>query len=180
MRTAVLAATIDILDEDGLAALSIEQVAHRSGVAKTTIYRHWPGKPDLVVDAIGSMHDPMPTPNTGDLHADLRECFHGVRDTELQSRFGRIIPDLLAASQRDPEYAQLHKRLTAERKQPLRTVLELAQLRGQLRADVDLDDAADLLIGPLLARTLLSRTPSDEKFLELIIATVVRGLSPEG
>jgi AcrR family transcriptional regulator len=179
VRAAVLAATIDVLDEFGVAGLSIERVAQRSGVAKTTIYRHWPAKVDLVVDALASLHDEPPTPNTGDLAADLRECFHIVRDVELQSRIGRIYPELLAAARRDPEYAQLQERFNSSRKQPLRTVLELAQLRGQLRSDVDLDDASDLLIGPLIARAFLGRAPADEKFLDLIIDTFVRGLAPE-
>ena len=178
-KKVVLATTHELLTKSGLGGVSVDEVARRSGVAKTTIYRHWPTKVDLVVDAMTSVHPALPTPNTGDLTADLRECFHVVRDIELQSRLGRIYPDLLAASARDPEYAELHQRFNAERQQPVRTVLELAQLRGQLPADLDLDDASDLLIGPLIARSLLGGRTVDERFLDFIISVVVRGLTSE-
>jgi AcrR family transcriptional regulator len=177
VRRSVVETTLEMLDECGVAGFSIEQLAARSGVAKTTIYRHWPHKVDVVVEAMHSHHEDVPTPNTGDLRADLRACFEFVRDRELQARMGRIIPSLLDAAQRDPEFAQLHERLTSQRKQPLRTVLELAQLRGMLRDDIDLDDAVDLVLGPLVSRSLLSRVEIDEHFLDLVVDTAVRALA---
>ncbi|MCZ7528454.1 MAG: TetR/AcrR family transcriptional regulator [Acidimicrobiia bacterium] len=177
-RADVLDATIDLLCEQGLPGLTIEQVAHRSGVAKTTIYRHWATKVDLVLDAVTALDAPIATPNTGDLRADLRACFHAVSDAGLQSRLGRIVPSLLDAAQRDPEYARLNEQLGRERRQPVRTVLELAQLRGEIPASVDLDDATELVIGPLLGRVLVSREPVTEGFVELVVDTVVTGLAP--
>jgi AcrR family transcriptional regulator len=176
VRSAVLAATLDVLDECGVQALTVEGVAARSGVAKTTIYRRWPSKAALTIDALGALHSPMPTPNTGDLRSDLLACFVDVTRNGLDERQGRIFASVLDAAQRDPEYARLLDEMHAERTQPLRTVLELAQLRGQLRADADVGAVADLLIGPLLARVLVSRQPVDEAFLEFLLSALVDGM----
>ena len=176
VRGRVLDATVEILCEAGVQGLTIEQVAARSGIAKTTIYRHWPTRPDLVLDAVTSLDAPIPTPNTGDLVADLRACFSMVLDGTLQDRMGRIVPSLLDAAQRDPGYARLHDTVIAEREQPVRTILELAQLRGELPDDVDLDDAVEMLIGPLISRALMTRRDVTQDFLDTVIRTVVAGL----
>ena len=176
VRTAVLGAALDLLDEGGVHGLTFEAVAARSGVAKTTIYRHWPTKAQLTIDALAAMHEPTPTPNSGDLRADLRACFVEVTEHALDDRKARIFASVLDAAQRDPEYARLHTQMTAESLQPLRTVLELAQLRGQLRGDLDLDDVCDLVIGPLITRVLVTRRPVDESFLNLLVETLVAGL----
>lgn len=175
VRTAVLEAAVGILCDVGVQGLTIEQVASRSGVAKTTIYRHWRSKPDLVLDAVASLSVPIPTPNTGDLAADLRSCFSIVLDRTLQDRMGSLVPALLDAAQRDPEYAQLYDRVIAEREQPIRTILELAQLRGVLPADVDLGDVVAMLIGPLMIRGLMARRAVTAEFVDLVIDTVVSG-----
>jgi AcrR family transcriptional regulator len=177
VRGAVLPAVVDLLDQCGVVGLTVEAVAARSGVAKTTIYRHWPTKADLTLEALGTLHENLPTPNTGDLRKDLRACFVEVTEHELDDRKRRIFGSLLDAAQRDPEYADLLNDINAERMQPLRTVLELAQHRGQLRADVDLDEVADLVIGPVLARILVSRRPVDGPFIDLVVDAFVDGLS---
>jgi AcrR family transcriptional regulator len=177
VRAAVLAAVVALLDECGVHGLTVEAVAARSGVAKTTIYRHWPTKADLTLDALGTLHESIPTPNTGDLRKDLRACFVEVTEHELDNQKRRIFGSVLDAAQRDPEYAQLLDTMNAERMGPLRTVLELAQHRGQLRADVDLDEVADLVIGPVLARILVSRRPVDGPFIDLVVDALVDGLA---
>ncbi len=177
VRTSVLDAALDLLDEGGVQGLTFESVAARSGVAKTTIYRHWPTKAQLTIEALSIMHEPTPTPNSGDLRADLRACFVAVSEQALDDRKARIFASVLDAAQRDPEYARLHTQMTAEKLQPLRTVLELAQLRGQLRSDLDLDDVCDLVIGPVIMRVLATRRPIDEAFLDLLVETLVAGLA---
>jgi AcrR family transcriptional regulator len=177
VRGAVLAAAVDLLDQCGVHGLTVEAVAARSGVAKTTIYRHWPAKADLTLDALGTLHETVPTPNTGDLRTDLRACFVEVTEHELDDRKRRIFGSVLDAAQRDPEYAQLLDDMNAERMQPLRTVLELAQHRGQLRTDIDVEEVADLVIGPVLARILISRRPVDGPFIDLVVDALVDGLA---
>lgn len=175
-REAVLATTVELLRELGVERLSIERVAARSGVAKTTIYRHWPGKADLVVDAVRSCVRPVPTPNTGDVRADLLACLCGLRDAVVDTGMARILPSLLDAAQRDPDFADLFERLHDERDLPVRTVLELAQLRGELDPDVDLDAAVDLVVGPLLLRMLVTHAPLPDETVAFVVDRVLRGL----
>jgi AcrR family transcriptional regulator len=175
-RDAALEATVELLHEVGVERLSIEGVAARSGVAKTTIYRHWPGKADLVVDAVKTCTRPLPTPNTGDLRADLRSCLLALRDAVVDSGMARILPSLLDAAQRDPDFADLFERLQEERDLPVRTVLELARLRGALDPDVDLDTAVDLVVGPLLLRLLVTHAPLDDRFVAEVVDRALRGL----
>ena len=115
VRTSVLGAALDLLDEVGVQGLTFESVAARSGVAKTTIYRHWPTKAQLTIEALSIMHEPTPTPNSGDLRADLRACFVAVSEQALDDRKARIFASVLDAAQRDPEYARLHTQMTAEK-----------------------------------------------------------------
>lgn len=169
-------ATWALLAEEGVDRLTIEAVAHRSGVAKTTIYRHWASKADLVVDTIRGVSQPLPTPNTGDLRADLSTCLRQLRDAVGEPHNCRIMSSLLAASWHNPEFAHLHERLNDERDQPLHTVLELAQLRGELPEAIDLDEVTWLLIGPQLARLLLNHERPDDAFLDQVVDTVLGGL----
>ncbi|MCU0268614.1 MAG: TetR/AcrR family transcriptional regulator [Acidimicrobiales bacterium] len=178
-RDAVLTATVELLEEVGVERLSIEKVASRSGVAKTTIYRHWPTKADLIVSAVRGVAVAVPTPNTGDVRADLISCIRSLHVAVVESGMVRILPSLLDAAQRDPEVADLQDRIHDERDVPIRTVLELAQLRGDLPAGIDVDDAADLLLGPLMLRTLLTRESLDDAFVALVVDTVLRGLGVE-
>lgn len=179
VRREVLGATLELLGDDGVERLTIESVSARSGVAKTTIYRHWPTKFELVIDAVGMHDQPVPTPDTGELRSDLYAYFATVLDMQLQARMTPIIATLLDAAQRDPEYARLHERLSRERTQPLRTLLELAQLRGHLGPGVVLDDCVEMLLGPLLSRALVARRQITEEFLEFVVETFLAALATE-
>ena len=91
-RAEVLEAAADIVAEVGLERTTIEEISARSGVAKTTIYRHWPSKQALMVDTVRGCFLPMATPNTGDLRADLITCFDGMVRSGLSGRVGRMLP----------------------------------------------------------------------------------------
>lgn len=179
VRREVLGATLELLRDDGVERLTVESVSARSGVAKTTIYRHWPTKFELVIDAVGMHDQPVPTPDTGELRSDLYAYFATVLDLQLQARMTPIIATLLDAAQRDPEYARLHEHLSRERTQPLRTLLELAQLRGHLHPGVVLDDCVEILLGPLLSRALVARRPITGDFLEFVVETFLAALATE-
>jgi AcrR family transcriptional regulator len=178
-REAVLTATTALLADAGVEGLHIEQVSARSGVAKTTIYRHWPTKADLVVDAISSCVVPVATPNSGDLRRDLIEVVVGMRDALVASGLIDLVPSLLAAARNDPELAALHERLGQDRDTPVRTVLELAQLRRALPDEIDLDRAAELLVGPLLLRLLFTHEPPTDDHVAFVVDTVLAGLRAE-
>ena len=175
-RREALAATADLIAERGVDNLTIEDVAARSGVAKTTIYRHWPTRGPLVIDAVRSCWAHLPTPDTGDLRTDLVQLFEGMMRVDLSSLAGRIMPSLLGAAGRDPELDRLTRELSEERARPVREILDRAVARGDLSAAVDEEVALGLVVGPLLYRKVHRREPLTAEHLEACIDAAVAGL----
>jgi AcrR family transcriptional regulator len=175
-RRDVLDAAADLVAEVGVERLTIDEVAVRSGVAKTTIYRHWPSKQELIVEAVhGCLAAPV-TPNTGRLRDDLVQCFEGMIQTDLDGRVGKMYPSLLDAAQRDPHLAELVQRYQRDRRQPVVTAVQLAQARGELDADVDPELAATVLIGPLKYQKVVLQRPVTRALIESVVDTVLAGL----
>src|SRR5580692_11404240 len=101
---AILGATVELLAERGLAAMSIEEVAARAGVGKTTIYRRWPSKGLLALDAfVASFRAEQPLPDTGTLRGDLLDALHAWVRAVTLTPMGRLLADLIAEAQHDPE-----------------------------------------------------------------------------
>jgi AcrR family transcriptional regulator len=175
-RRDVLEVTADLVAEVGVEAVTIEEVAARSGVAKTTIYRHWPSKPALVLAAVGGCLAPLVTPNSGDLRTDVLACFEGIVQSGLSGRVSQMMLSVLDAAQRDEDLARLVDGWIEDRRRPLVTVLQLAQGRGDLPAELDPELGAVLLVGPLQYRKLIQRVPVDETFLVAVVDHVLAGL----
>ena len=152
---AILGATLTLLDEVGYRALTIEAVAARAGVGKTTIYRRWPSKLELVVEAVAEMRPPLPTEDTGSLQGDFLAFQRGQISRVAAGPMPRIAPRLLAESVSDRE---LHEAVQRELIDPIRTaigeVLQRGVDRGELRADLDLELATDVVHGTVVYRIL--------------------------
>jgi AcrR family transcriptional regulator len=168
-RSEVLEAAADLVAEVGWERATIDEVSARSGVAKTTIYRHWPSKQALMIAAVRSCLDHSPTPNTGDLRADLISCFDGMVQAGAGSRVSKMLASLLDGAERDPELDRLLRAYLDDKSLPLRTVLQLAQGRGELPPDLDLRVAASLFIGPMTYRKTILRQPITTPFVEAIV-----------
>jgi AcrR family transcriptional regulator len=175
-RAAVLDATVALLGEVGHSGTTIEAIAERSGVAKTTIYRHWPTKQALLIAAVRSCLEYLPTPNTGDVRADLIACFDHMVRAGLGSRVGKMLTSLLDGAERDPELDRLLRAYMVDRSLPVRTVLQLAQYRGELPADLDLLVAAALFMGPVSYRKTILREPITEEYVAAIVDAGLRAL----
>lgn len=175
-RDAALSATVELVLEHGVEGVTFEDVATRSGVAKTTLYRHFGTKQAMVVAAGRSCFVEYATPDTGDLADDLRAIFERFKTAEDERRLPDIMPALLAASSRDDELHALLLSMIEERRRPIRTVLQLAQLRGEIAMDLDLDVALTLLIGPFVQRRMIDRLEITSEFREAVIRSVVAGL----
>lgn len=174
-RATVLAAALDLLVERGMSGTTIEGVARRSGVAKTTIYRHWPGRPALVLDAFDSALRPPVDPDTGDLRSDLIELLGGLADALSESPAAGLMPALIEAAERDPEFAELHHRLATRRHAPALAALRRGRARGELPADSDPADLLDMLTGPLFHRRMFCGGRPDRRFAEHVVDQVLRG-----
>jgi AcrR family transcriptional regulator len=171
-----LSVTVDVLLEHGIDGVTFEEVAERSGVAKTTLYRHFGSKPKMVVEAAFSCYVEHPTPDTGDLATDLRVLFDKSGPTDEQHRIPDVQRALLAAGDRDTELRDLALAMGDERRRPIRTVLQLAQLRGEIGRHVDLDAAVAMIIGPFVMRRMVDRQEVTPEFRQAILDHAVVAL----
>jgi len=155
---AILAAVIELLPEHGLKGLTIEAVAARAGVGKTTIYRRWRTKNELVVEAIEQLRPPGPPPDTGSLIGDLNALVALQRERLEASQLPRILPRVLGESLDEPE---LHAEIVERAVNPIRRVLEefvrRGIARGELRQDVDVDTMVDVLHAIPIYKLLMAR-----------------------
>jgi AcrR family transcriptional regulator len=169
----VIQAALEVLLEEGVARFTIDAVVARSGVAKTTVYRWWPNRQALLLDAIHAQLTGSATPNTGDTRADLAAYLAPFATTAQDTPASRLMPDLCAAARRDPELAEARDVLMAEKRQPVITILELARARGEIAADADLEQLATMIIGPLAYTKSLRGLPVDPALLTTTIDAVL-------
>ena len=160
-RRAILAAALDLLGRVGYGSLTIEGVAARAGVGKSTIYRHWPGKLELVEDAIRTVKAPLVVPGTGSVHHRVEALLRQVAEGLADSTWSSCLPAIIEAAERDPEVRGLHRRLSCERRQVLVDVLAGGVAGGELPDGLDLGLLAECLVGPIVVRRLLLHEPFD-------------------
>ena len=176
---AILDATIDELEEHGYGAVNIEAVAARAGVAKTTVYRRWPSKDELVFDAISKLKGPIPQVPGRGLREDLMYLMERIRRSWVNSRHGRIMRQLSAEGTRNPElYQAFRDRLVAPRQAVMFAVLRKGVEDGEIRADVDLQWVIDLLVAPVMVAVLTHRPHVSRAQLAFTIDTILRGIAP--
>jgi len=181
-RTAILAAAIDLLLEQGLHAMSMDDVAQRAGVSKATIYRWWPSKELLALDALATAWA-TPTPdaqrNTGSLRGDLLAGLRTWLRQLKQRPYGRVIAGLVAQAQTDPEFAKLYREhFVQPRRANTRELLRRAIDRGEIPPDTNIDVTLDLLYGPIYHRLLHGHAPLTDRFVQQVIDTVINGITP--
>jgi AcrR family transcriptional regulator len=176
-RRKALVAAAALIVERGVGNLTIEEVAARSGVAKTTIYRHWPERAALILDTVRATFTDVATPDTGTLRGDLEAWFGGMVRADLSGQVGEIMPSLLDAAGRDPEIAQLLDQLTDERQGPILEIVSRAQERGELPADLDNRVVVGTIVGPIVFRKLAWRQPIDAAYVRGCLDVAIAGLS---
>lgn len=165
-RAAVIDATLDLLAEGGYAALSIDAISKRSGVARTTIYRHWPTLAEIVHNAATSTVGVRSVPETGDARVDLRAHLGELARKLRSSDWGRMLPVLVDAAGRNPEILELQRRMTTERRAAAMAIAHRGVADGQIRDDVDLDLISEMLVGPIFTRHLVTHQPITDQFLD--------------
>jgi AcrR family transcriptional regulator len=179
--TAILAAAGDLLLEHGLEAVSMDAIAERAGVSKATIYRWWPTKETLAIDALyedWAAAYPV-APDTGSLHDDLLGIFLPWVDHIAKRPYARVLGALLTRARTDDSFAEeLDQRLVQPRRNRARPIFERAIARGELPSDTDIELALDLLYGPVYHRFLQAHLPLTPAFVEAVIDAGLVGLLP--
>ena len=165
----VLQETYRLLTEAGMAGVSVDEVSRRSGVAKTTIYRHWPTRSALLLDACSKMGVPAPAPDTGDLRADIGVLATRVADQLNHAPWPSVLPSIIDAAERDPDVAALHAKLHAGNMQPFFLAIEEGKRRGELDPDRDASILVAAIIGPLFYRRWFSKESIDEAFVACVV-----------
>jgi AcrR family transcriptional regulator len=177
-HAAIVRATQELLVERGYRELTIEGVAARAGVGKQTIYRWWPSRAALVLEAYlaGSEGLPLP-PESGSVHEDVRALVVWLASVLAQPIGGRVVAGLIADLQHDPDLAEgFHRDVVPARRSAMLAALERARDRGEIRADADLGVAVDELHGAVFYRVLLSGEPIDDEFAARLTHQVLGGL----
>lgn len=176
-RQKAIDATLALVFERGIDGFSVNEVATRSGVAKTTIYRHWPDPKLLLISALKLCVQSLPTPNTGSLHDDLVAFIQGALPVATQPGMRSVMLSLMAGAVVDPDVLAIHEQMLDERQNPVRTILQLAIGRGDLPTDLPIPLAVDFVEGPLFRRVVAQDEPVTDAEIEQLVAWTVAGLT---
>jgi AcrR family transcriptional regulator len=174
---AIIRAVFDLLSSGQSAdALSIEAVAAKAGVGKATIYRRWPNKEALLVDAVASMKGPLPEPAGESVRDDLVMLVAGMRKKRMAD-YGKVTACLLPEIAKSPEMRRIYQGVVEPRREIMRGVLRRGVETGELRADLDVELTLLMLSGPTVAQNVLDWNPrvADDGFAEALVDAVLRG-----
>jgi AcrR family transcriptional regulator len=180
-QKAILDAAAELLLDRGLSAVSMDAVAERAGVSKATIYRWWPTKETLALDALftdWAAARPHPR-DTGSLGGDLLSLLRPWARLASSRPYGRVIAALLAEVQTDPVFAaEYHNRVVEPRRDQARAIFSRAIERGEVPPDTKIEVAVDLLYGPLYHRLLHGHAPLNDRFTQDVIDMALSGIQP--
>ena len=176
---AIIEAALSVFAESGTEGLCIERVAARAGVGKATIYRRWPGKEDLLLDAIGALQNPLPEPAGESVRQDLVVILNAMRDSVADPRRAREFALLLGEGAKYPRLmARYVETMLEPRREVIRSVLRRGVAAGDLRPDTDIEVALFMLTGAVLARGKYDPGSFPPGYVERVVEELLLGLTP--
>jgi AcrR family transcriptional regulator len=179
-RKAILLSTVELLKKFGFSDLSIESIAAHAGVGKATVYRWWPNKAALVIDAFVSV-----------VGAELRYPTKGPALTAFRAQMerwvpifnsplGKVIAAVIGAGQSDPEILEAFRAHWVEpRRTEARELIKQSVKAGELRGDIDSETLMDILYGPLYLRLMIQNRPLTSEMVDEVFSVVLPGLKPK-
>jgi AcrR family transcriptional regulator len=174
---AILTATLQLLKEKPLREITIEAIARKAGVGKMTIYKWWPSKVYVALDAFRKTINKMiVAPDTGDTERDLTELLRSSMSS-YSTATGRIFGQFLAECQTDPEFAILFReRFMKPRREATREILNRAIKRGEIDPTLDQEMIMDLIFGPMVFRLMAGHGPLNKTEADAMISILLRGI----
>jgi AcrR family transcriptional regulator len=176
---AILRAAIVVVREVGYDAAAMDAIAARAGVGKATVYRRWSSKEALVADAIEQIMVTRVVPDTGTTRGDLRSVMRETMRMYHDPQTTPFLSALVAAMARSETIAlAVRNGFVAARRDTMRQVIVRGIARGELRRNMDIALALDLLSGPFLSRALVTGTPIDERLVRGVVDAVLAAFAP--
>jgi AcrR family transcriptional regulator len=178
VRAAAIAATLAELADSGYASLSLERIGRRAGVHKTTLYRRWGSREELVLEAmLERAAEHISVPDTGSLRDDLLELARTAAANAASPEVAAMARAVAAESPHDSRLAAANRRFWTERLELDGAIVERAIARGEVAAGTDPRRIIEAVLGPIHLRLLLTGEPVDRAFLEGIVEVVVNGVA---
>jgi AcrR family transcriptional regulator len=179
-RNLVLDAGTALLADEGYSAFTVDAIVTRTGVAKTTIYRHWATRSDLLAAVMERMAQQFPPADTGSVRADLLEYFT-VRTHRMDRHSDRrlqSLPGMLEAARSDPTVAVHSSLVLRSLLNGVGVMLERGRARGEIRADRDLDVMADIILGAIFIRRGFRNQDFTNEYIAEAMDTILEGVAP--
>lgn len=180
-RARILDAALELLEQQGFANTTSDAIAERAGASKATIYRWWPNKAAVLIEALReAVAQELPQPDTGDLRLDVQLQLRNFIEI-LTGRRGLAFKAFIAAAQNDPEVAEAFRELWIRpRRRHAIEILQRHQKEGRLSKDVSPETVLDLLYGPFYFRLLAGHAPLSDDFADQVSRLALNGLSQSG
>ena len=172
---AILDATLELLSAGGYRDVTVEAIALRAGASKSTIYRRWPTKENLVIAAF-ARSPLLHAPARGDVRTQLAATIAQFARYMQETPLGAVLPVLVAERGRNPALDQALQPLVRQRREPLGDILRAAMARGELPVGIDIELTQDLLMGPVLQRIMVMGARVDRRFIDAVVRNVCGGL----
>jgi AcrR family transcriptional regulator len=176
-ETAILDATLQLLEDKLLCNVTIEAIAQKAGVGKATIYKWWPSKAALALDAfLTRTRMTVEIPDTGSAKTDFTESLKSLMRF-FTSKTGRVFCQFIAECQIDAEFAHLFREyFLTSRRNAVGVILSRAEARGEIRGDLDRELVLDLIYGPMVYRLLVGQAPVNDAEAEQLIEAIFEGM----
>jgi AcrR family transcriptional regulator len=175
---AIIDAALELFAESGPEGLCIEKVAAKAGVGKATIYRRWPGKEDLLLDAIAAMKTPLPEPRGESVREDLAALVDAIGRESVDPRRSRQYALLLGEGTAYPRLLERYMETVIEpRRETVRAVLRRGVATGELREETNVEVAVDILTGAVLARPRSAIQRADRSYARRVVDELLTGLA---
>jgi AcrR family transcriptional regulator len=175
---AILQATLELLAEVGFEAMSIEAVSARAGVGKTTIYRRYTSKEELITDAIESIREEIVLPDLGTLQSDIDALIHRAAHIVLTPIGRQTVATIVSSAASNPQFARIYwVKYLEPRRQDFAIVLERAQARNEISQDLDADLIFDLMSGIMLYALIFQPTDDWTSYIQSALALLFKNIA---
>jgi AcrR family transcriptional regulator len=176
-RDKMLQAAQEIIGLAGLEGCTIDEVARRSGVARTTIYRHFGSADELLLAAVDDLVEEIAVPDTGTLRGDLEEVIGALLDASRAPEFRQLYVSILRRALVDAEFAASFRGANEQRHVALRTAIQRAIARGEIHPDINIELALQFVQGPFLVKRLIENEDISPRELSTLLDLIVRALT---